>query len=126
MADMGNRILELLDSHELQVFVLNTGRVGGGDDHAGSKKVTIPYSSAIVQGIVEGTIEWVTDPAFGYEVAASVPGVDDIEILQPQLLYDRQGRQGEYAAMVTRLKRERRGYLASFAGLDEAIVKSIG
>jgi hypothetical protein len=32
----------------------------------------------------------------------------------------------EYAAMVARLKRERREYLSSFADLDEAIVKSIG
>ena len=54
MADMGNRMLELLDSHEMKVFVLNTGRVGGGDEHEGSKKVTIPYSSAIVQAIVRG------------------------------------------------------------------------
>ena len=68
MADMGNRMLELLDSHELKVYVLNTGRVGGKDD-ATSKKVTIPYSSAIVQAIVEDTIEWETDDDFGYEVA---------------------------------------------------------
>jgi phosphoenolpyruvate carboxykinase (ATP) len=126
MADMGNRMLELLDSHELKVYVLNTGRVGGGDDHDGSVKVTIPVSSAIVQGIAEDTIEWATDPDFGYEVAESVPGVADPEILQPRRLYTRQGRTGEYAAMVDRMKRERREYLASFPGLDEAIVKSIG
>jgi phosphoenolpyruvate carboxykinase (ATP) len=126
MADMGNRMLELLDSHELKVFVLNTGRVGGGDDHEGSKKVTIPISSAIVQGIVEETISWTDDPDFGYEIADSVPGVDDPEILQPRRLYTRQGRTGEYDAMVERMKRERREYLASFPGLDEAIVKSIG
>jgi phosphoenolpyruvate carboxykinase (ATP) len=125
MADMGNRMLELLDSHELKVYVLNTGRIGGKDEQA-SKKVTIPYSSAIVQAIVEDTIEWETDPDFGYEVAASLPGVGDLEILQPRLLYSRQGRQAEYEALVTRLKRERREYLASFTGLDEAIVKSIG
>ena len=125
MADMGNRMLELLDSHELKVFVLNTGRVGGGDGQPGSKKVTIPYSSAIVQAIVSGTIEWVTDPDFGYEVAASLPGVDDIEILQPRLMYERQGRGAEYDALVVRLKQERRAYLGSFAGLDEAITKSI-
>jgi phosphoenolpyruvate carboxykinase (ATP) len=124
MADMGNRILELLDSHELKVFVLNTGRIGGTDE-AASKKVTIPYSSAIVQAIVEDTIEWVTDPDFGYEIAASLPGVDDVEILQPRRLYERQGRAGEYDAMVSRLKKERREFLASFAGLDEAITKSI-
>jgi phosphoenolpyruvate carboxykinase (ATP) len=74
MADMGNRMLELLDSHEMKVFVLNTGRVGGGDEHEGSKKLTIPASSAIVQAIVEGTISWTTDPDFGYEIAGSVPG----------------------------------------------------
>ena len=125
MADMGNRMLELLDSRDLQVFVLNTGRIGGTDD-ATSKKVTIPYSSAMVEAIVSGTIEWVTDVDFGYEVAAAVSGIDDIEILQPWRLYQRQGRQDEYDALVARLKRERRDYLASFAGLDEAIVKSIG
>jgi len=125
MADMGNRMLELLDSHELQVYVLNTGRVGGTDD-AASKKVTIPYSSAIVQAIVEDSIRWTTDPDFGYEVAVSLPGVDDVEILQPRKLYERQGREAEYDAMVERVKKERREYLASFPGLDEAIVKSIG
>ena len=56
-------------------------QAGGCDDHPGSKKVTIPFSSAIVQGIVEGTIEWTEDPDFGYEVATAIPGVDDIEIL---------------------------------------------
>ncbi len=126
MADMGNRMLGLLDSHELDVFLLNTGRVGGGDDHPGSKKVEIPHSSALVQAIVQGTIQWTTDPDFGYEIAASVPGLDDPEILQPRRLYERQGRMDEYDAMVSRLKRERREYLASFAGLDEAVVKSIG
>ena len=126
MADMGNRMLELLDSHELQVFVLNTGRVGGGDDNPGSKKVAIPFSSAIVQAIVQDTIEWTEDPDFGYEIATVVPGVDDAEIIQPRRLYERQGRLDEYGKMVARMKRERKEYLASFAGLDEAIVKSIG
>ncbi len=125
MADMGNRMLELLDSHELKVFVLNTGRVGGTDE-ATSKKVTIPYSSAIVQAIVEDSIRWETDQDFGYEVAASLPGIEDIEILQPRKLYEREGRKAEYDAMVERIKKERREYLLSFPGLDEAIVKSIG
>jgi phosphoenolpyruvate carboxykinase (ATP) len=126
MADMGNRMLELLDSRPLKVFVLNTGRVGGGDDDPGSKKVTIPISSAIVQAIVEETITWTVDPDFGYEIASAVPGVDDMEVLQPRRLYERLGRVGAYDATVSRMKLERREYLASFAGLDEAIVKSIG
>lgn len=56
MADMGNRMLELLDSKPPQVFVLNTGRVGGTGE-ATSKEVTIPYSSAMVEAIVPGTME---------------------------------------------------------------------
>lgn len=125
MADMGNRMLELLDGHELKVFVLNTGRVGGGDGDERGKKVKIPHSSAIVQAIVQDTIEWTDDPDFGYEVAAALPGIDDPEILQPRRLYERQGRLDEYDRMVERMKTERRDYLAAFPGLDEAIVKSI-
>lgn len=125
-SDMGNRFLELEDSHRLQVFVLNTGRVGGPEGHQGSKKVKIPHSSAFVQGIAEGTIQWEADPDFGYEVASYVPGIDDEEILQPRKLYERQGRMDEYRAKVEQLKAERRAYLSKFPGLDEAIVKSIG
>ncbi len=44
---------------------------------------------------------------------------------QPRRLYERQGRLAEYVEMVARMKRERRESLASFTGLDEAIVKSI-
>jgi len=124
MADMGNRMLELLDTRDLQVFVLNTGRVGGKDD-ATSKKVTIPYSSATVEAIVSGTIEWVTDPDFGYEVAASVPGIDDIEILQPRKLYERQGRLDEYNAVVARYRRERVETLNKYPTLDKSIVATI-
>ena len=62
----------------------------------------------------------------GADDGVAVPGVDDQEVLQPRRLYARQGRTGEYDAMVDRMKRERREYLASFPGLDEAIVKSIG
>ena len=124
--EMGNRFLELLDSHDLQVFVLNTGRVGGPDGDERSKKVKIPHSSAIVEAIVTGTIEWEADPDFGYEVAASLPGIDDIEILQPRRLYQRQDRIDEYDAIVARLKRERAEYLKKFPALSEEIAKAVG
>jgi phosphoenolpyruvate carboxykinase (ATP) len=126
MADMGNRFLELLDSHELKVYVLNTGRVGGPDGVEGSKKVKIPHSSAMVQAIAEDSVEWEVDPDFGYEVAAAVPGLDDAEILQPRKLYERLGRMEQYDAKVAQLKSERTEFLKQFPELDEAIVKSIG
>src|SRR4029077_16986882 len=77
-----NRLHELMDTCRFEVFLLNTGRVGGGTDDAGSKKVEIEHSGAVVKAIAEGTIQWERDPDFGYEVAASVPGIDDPEILE--------------------------------------------
>ncbi|REK22011.1 MAG: phosphoenolpyruvate carboxykinase [Actinobacteria bacterium] len=116
----GNRLLALLATMpDLDAYVLNTGRVGGEGD--GSKKVRIQDSAAIVQGIVEGSIDWTEDPDFGYQVAASVPGVEDQELLQPVALYTRQDRLSEYRELVDRLTRERTDYLARFEKLDPSI-----
>jgi phosphoenolpyruvate carboxykinase (ATP) len=121
----GNRFLELLEEHPLEVFLLNTGRVGGGDGDDRSKKVRIKHSSAIVKGIAEGTIEWERDPDFGYLVAATVAGVDDDEVLQPRKLYERTGRMDEYNAHVERLKRERAEFLTGFPSLSDDIVSAV-
>ena len=61
-------------------------RLNGDDARQGFKKVTIPRSSAIVAGLVEGTIERTQDPDFGYQVAAAIPGMDATEILPPERL----------------------------------------
>jgi len=121
----GNRFLELLEDHPLEVYLLNTGRVGGPEDDERSKKVRIKHSSAIVKGIAEGTIEWERDPDFGYFVAAAVPGIDDVEVLQPQKLYERTGRADEYRAMVKRLKAERAEFLDDFPSLSDEIVAAV-
>ncbi|MBI4259375.1 MAG: phosphoenolpyruvate carboxykinase [Actinobacteria bacterium] len=122
----GNRILELLASNPIEVFLMNTGRVGGREDDDRSKKVKIPHSSAVVRAIAEQTIKWDGDPDFGYEVAAEVPGIDDVELLQPRRLYERLGRMDEYSALVERFRRERRAHLEGFAGLSEDILGAVG
>ena len=124
-SQQGNRFLELMDSCNFQVYLLNTGRIGGADGDERSKKVSIPYSSAVVKAIAEGTIEWERDPDFGYEVATRVPGIDDLEILQPRKLYEREGRGDEYRDIVERLKGERRSYLAKFPGLRDEICRAV-
>jgi phosphoenolpyruvate carboxykinase (ATP) len=123
----GNRFLELLEEHPLEVYLMNTGRVGGGDEDERSKKVKIKHSSAIVKGIAEGTIEWVQDPDFGYQVASFVPGIDasDIDILQPQRLYEATGRKEECDAGIQRLKDARAEFLSKFPSLSEEIVDSV-
>ena len=122
----GNRFLELLDSHPMEVFLMNTGRVGGPDGDERSKKIKIPTSSAVVKGIAEGTITWDEDPDFGYEIASSVPGIDDKELLQPRLLYEAQGRSKEYDDFVDRFKTERVEFLEGFPGLEPEIIKAVG
>ncbi len=121
----GNRFLELLAENPLEVYVMNTGRVGGPEDDENSRKVRIKHSSAIVKGIAEGTIEWERDPDFGYFVASSVPGIDELEVLQPRRLYEQTGRADEYRALVERFKAERAEFLSGFASLSDEIVAAV-
>ncbi len=118
----GNRFLELLETMpDLEVYLMNTGRVGGPIDDERSKKVKIRHSSAVVQGIVAGTIEWEEDPDFGYSVASALPEFDDAELLQPRKLYERQDRAAEYKELVEELNESRRQYLSGFTGLASSI-----
>jgi len=124
----GNRFLELLDENPLEVYVMNTGSVGGKAGADGAEKVRIPHSSAIVKGIAEGTIEWARDPDFGYLVASAVPGIDaeDIGVLQPKRLYEAQGRLAEYEQLVERFKAERTEFLGEYPSLSDEIVNAVG
>jgi phosphoenolpyruvate carboxykinase (ATP) len=124
----GNRFLELLEQHPLEVYLMNTGRVGGPEADERSRKVRILHSSAIVKGIAEGTISWEADSDFGYLVASEVPGIgaEDAAVLRPRELYAGQGRSEEYAALVERFKGERRAFLEQFASLSAEIVDAVG
>jgi phosphoenolpyruvate carboxykinase (ATP) len=79
-----------------------------------------------VKGIAEGTIEWERDPDFGYLVASSVPGIEDVEVLQPLKLYERTGRADEYRARAEQLKAERAEFLGKFSSLSAEIVAAVG
>ena len=123
----GNRLVELIESmdYDFGVYLMSTGRVGGGEADEGSKKVRIRHSSAIVKAIAEDTITWTEDPDFGYLVAEQVPDFDDSELLQPRKLYERQGRGEEYRQLVERLKRERVEYMQGHSGLHADIVAAL-
>jgi phosphoenolpyruvate carboxykinase (ATP) len=123
----GNRFLELLEEHPLEVYLMNTGRVGGPEEDERSKKVRIKHSSAIVKGIAEGTISWEQDPDFHYLVASEVPGIDaeDVDLLQPRRLYEATGRSEDYRALADRFKSERAEFLRKFPSLSEEIVAAV-
>jgi phosphoenolpyruvate carboxykinase (ATP) len=120
-----NRFREILDTCDLEVFLLNTGRVGGGDDDGRSRKVTPEVSGAIVAAIAGGGIEWEVDQDFGYDVAVSVPGVDDPALLRPRLLYEEQDRTSEYADLVAELDADRRVHLSRYPDLRPEIAEAV-
>jgi phosphoenolpyruvate carboxykinase (ATP) len=120
-----NRFWELMGTHPFDVYLVNTGRVGGSENDPRSKKLEIEHSGAIVKAIAEETIRWEPDPDFGYEVATEVPGIDDPELLRPRLLYERTGRADEYNGWVERLKLERTEFLAGFPGLRAEILSAV-
>ncbi|HZB78360.1 MAG TPA: phosphoenolpyruvate carboxykinase [Actinomycetota bacterium] len=122
----GNRLLDLLTTHPIETYLLNTGRVGGKEDDDRSKKVKIPHTSACVKAIAERTIVFEEDPDFRYQVATDVPDLDDPELLRPALLYERTGRIEEYRDVVERLKLGRVQHLQQFSELSEDIIKAVG
>ena len=122
----GNRFLELLDTHPMEVYLMNTGSVGGKDGEDGAKKVKIPHSSAVVKAIAEQSIKLTGDEDFGYEIAEEVPGIDDVELLQPRRLYEREGKLDRYDEIVQRLKRERAETLAQYPHLTAEITAAVG
>ena len=124
-AYQGNRMNELMKQSPMEVYLLNTGRIGGDEKDERSKKVKIQHSSAVVKAIAEGTIRWERDPDFGYLVASDVPGIDDADYLQPKTMYERQGRLDEYHALVAKYNHDRREYLRKWKGLDREIVEAI-
>ncbi|HEY8182893.1 MAG TPA: phosphoenolpyruvate carboxykinase [Thermoanaerobaculia bacterium] len=124
-AQQGNRMLELMKSSPMDVYLMNTGRIGGTDKDERSKKVKIQQSSAVVKAIAEGTIQWTKDPDFGYLVATQVPGIDDHDYLQPKRMYERQGRLAEYVELVAKYNQDRREYLRKWKGLSDEIVNAV-
>jgi len=118
-----NRLREILDTCDLAVYVLNTGRVGGTDN--GSLKITPGMSSTIVAAIAAGTVDWERDPDFGYEVATAVPGLEDTQVLRPRLLYESQGRTTEYEELVGSLHADRRAHMARYPDLRPEIADQV-
>src|SRR5262249_14924044 len=119
-AQEGNRLLQILrENPDMQACILNTGSIGGRDAAPG-EKITIKVSTEIMKQIAKEGIVWEKDPDWGYEVPKSVPGVD-LARYSPRGHYSPE----EYAALVQKLRLERRAWLAQFPGLDPAIPAAI-
>ncbi len=84
------------------------------------QKITIGVSTAILKEIARDTIRWETDPDWGYQVAAGIPGVE-LASYNPADYYT----SGEYRELVEKLREERRQWLAKYPGLESDIIRAI-
>ena len=130
-AEDGNWFHEFLNANEgkTKSYLLNTGGVGEIVERDGqgnpvtkqrSLRVAIPEMAAIIRGIVGRTIEWEGEPEFGTQIPASVDGVD-IAKFRLDKFYSREQANG----YVTKLKEERRDWLARFPGLHPEIAEML-
>ena len=117
----GNRFLELMGEHPLEVYLMNTGRVGGADDVDGSREGAHPALVGDRQGrSPRARSSGSDDPDFGYEVARAVPGIDeaDAAVLRPRELYEKQGRR--------RVREDRRPTEGRADGVPEEVPGALG
>jgi ATP-dependent phosphoenolpyruvate carboxykinase len=98
-----------LDSVAAPLLLVKEGVVAGPADRAGAFPIELSLSELLLGAAIEERIVWESDPDFGYEVAAEVPGVDGAaaDALCPRLLYAAADRVYEHADLVATYKRLR-------------------
>lgn len=104
----GDGVLPAVARLEDGRYLLKAGRVGGPKGEPGSIAIDERFVATVLDAALAGEVGWETDPDFGYEVAAVVPGVEAPEdgLLLPRLLYARADRVYEHAAVVPRVRED--------------------
>ncbi|MEO0114674.1 MAG: phosphoenolpyruvate carboxykinase (ATP) [candidate division WOR-3 bacterium] len=114
----GNRFLSILSKHkDMEVYVINTGRIGGES----GEKITVLDTTTIIKEIVRGDIEWQVDPDWNYLIPKAIPGIN-MERFNPLNYYTSE----EYKRRVQLLKKERIAWLRQFSNLKAEIRDSLG
>jgi len=110
----GNLFYRIIKKNpKVQCFLLNTGGFGG-------QKIKIQDSAAFIREIARSRVEWRKDETWGYEVPASVPGVD-LARYEASRFY----KPEEIEAFTESLRAERIAWLAKFKDLDPVIAGAV-
>lgn len=107
----GNRFRDLIETLDVDCFLLNTGTVGATD-------IGVEESVTILRELARGTVTWETDEATGLTVPSHVPELDIGAFRVSENL-------PEYEDRLADLRAERRAYLAAFDDLDGDVVDSV-
>ncbi|QKY20492.1 phosphoenolpyruvate carboxykinase (ATP) [Halolamina sp. CBA1230] len=111
----GNRFRDLLESLDVESYVLNTGQIGDGDD---AVDIGVDESTTILRELARGTVTWTDDTAVPLQVPATVPGLDMDSYRVPAIVAD-------YERQAADLRADRRAYLETFDDLDREIVDAV-
>ncbi|MGC8461467.1 MAG: phosphoenolpyruvate carboxykinase (ATP) [Candidatus Dormibacteria bacterium] len=120
----GNRFTDIVAGISCSIVMCNTGSIGGPDTGE-RKKISVDISTACLTGAIDESISWTRDSDFGYNIATSCPGIDDMELLAPHRLYERTHRESVYEQLVTTLLTARQASLAQYPDLDPRLLDAL-
>ena len=125
-ASQGNRFLDILDkSFNVDVYLLNTGYIGGKTNSEASMKITIDHSKKMIELLLLNKLEWENDDDFGYQIVTKRTSPIDTIYTNPKELYQQSGRIEEYEEIIKKLIFERKEYLLSFENLNKRLIQAI-
>ncbi len=121
-ATYADLLLERIRRHEPAIWLVNTGWTGGR--YGVGERISLAATRAIVDAITSGALEGVErrhDPAFGFEVPKSCPGID-ATLLDPRLQWT---DTAEFDSTVRRLtQRFRANFVQYIDHVDPMIAQS--
>ncbi len=109
----GNRFHDLVETNDVECFVLNTGHVGPAQADIG-----VRVSVNILVNAARGDIRWEYDETMGLELPSEIPELD-VERFYPPAHYE------EFERELEALRTERRQYLDQFDSLREDIKDAV-
>lgn len=112
----------------LPLLLVKSGLVAGPAGRPGAVEVGAARLREALRAALSGEVRWESDPDFGYEVAAEVPGFAGAEAdaFCPRLLFAAADRVYEHAELVEVTKRRRHRRLADAGVSDERILTAVG
>jgi len=119
----GNLLRDLIDEHDCDCWLVNTGW-NGGPASAGGKRMPIKVTRALLSAALNGSLaqaQWKHDPVFGFRIPVAVEGVD-AAILNPR---DTWADKDAYDAQAKRLAGMFRDNFKKFAAyVDDRVLRA--
>ena len=119
----GNLLRDLIDEHDCDCWLVNTGWNGGPASENG-KRMPIKVTRALLHAALDGSLavsQWQHDPVFGFRIPVAVAGVDPA-ILNPRNTW---ADKAAYDAQAKRLAGMFRDNFKKFtAYVDERVLKA--